>query len=83
MSVLEESGMCWKSLKSLDRSLKSELTGIVAFEAVGNHDEVPGRSEPRGVILGLPEGEVEGPIQVVALACTHHNERSVASVFHE
>jgi len=46
-------------LKSLNRSLKSELTNIAAFDLVGVDNQFPGGVKARLGRLILPEPDIE------------------------
>lgn len=47
------------SLKSFNRSVKSELTNIDALDFAGMDDQLPSRSKSGLGSLGLPECQVE------------------------
>lgn len=51
--------LTWLALKSLNRSLKSKLTNIAAFDFLCVNDQFPGRGKARLSRLVLPELEVE------------------------
>ena len=55
--------LTWLSLKSLNRSLKSELTNIAALDPIGVSNEFPCGCKARWGRLRLPEVEIERPIQ--------------------
>ena len=52
------------SAKSLNRSLKSELTNIDALHFARMQNQFPGRVKARLSRLGLPEFQIEGAVQV-------------------
>jgi hypothetical protein len=62
------------ALKSLNRSLKSELTNIAAFRSPGVNDQFPGGCKTSFGILFLPELQIKGPIKVLDSTSAHHCE---------
>ena len=61
--------------KSLDRSLKSELTNIETLDFGLVNDQVPGGVEAHLRRLRLPEVQIEGPIRFVQLRTTFNDVR--------
>ena len=51
--------LTWLALKSLNRSLKSELMHIATFDLVRVNDQLPGRAKALLGRLFLPECEIE------------------------
>jgi hypothetical protein len=63
------------ALKSLNRSLKSELTNIAAFRPPSVNDQFPCGIEARFGLLALPEFNIQGPVQILDSAPSHHGCR--------
>jgi hypothetical protein len=66
----------WLTLKSLNRSLKSELTNIATFDPVRMDDQFPGGIKTRLGRLVLPELEIEFPIKFGQFAISLDKSRS-------
>jgi hypothetical protein len=56
------------ALKSLNRSLKSELTNIAAFAPCRVDNQFPGRVEARLSRLVLPKLQIKRPIKLAQFA---------------
>jgi hypothetical protein len=72
---LPVSALTWLALKSLDSSLKSELTNIAAPGLMGMHDEFPSGVKARLSGLALPELEVERPVELCQPAISFRGNR--------